>query len=132
LIPKGRAHIVIGMEPAETLRVMADFGNPNIDVMVSPRPVYPIWVLSGQAEYPPVEDILTRLRALSNRVEVIAAAEAVTAARFANVIMVGALAGSGMLPIAIETFEQAIRTIVPSQAVEMNLAAFRKGMSARC
>ena len=130
LISAGQADIVIGLEPAETLRVIADFGNPNTRVLVSPRPIYPIWVLSGMATYPPVEEVLERIGKLVSKVDVIKAGEAGDAARAANVLMVGALAGSKMVPIAIESYEEALREIVPSKLLEMNIQAFKEGVSA--
>ncbi len=45
----------------------------------------------------------------------------------ANVLMVGALVGSGLLPIGIESFKDAIRKVVPEKAVSMNLTAFKNG-----
>ncbi|MCP4683562.1 MAG: indolepyruvate ferredoxin oxidoreductase, partial [Desulfobacterales bacterium] len=68
LVPEGQADVIMGLEPAETLRVIADFGNPNTRVIMNPRPVYPIWVLSGLAEYPSVEDIINRLEKLAKGV----------------------------------------------------------------
>ncbi len=130
LIPEGQADIVIGMEPAETLRVIADFGNPDTSIIVSPRPVYPVLVLSGQAVYPPVEEILGNLEKLAGRVDVIRAADEADAARVANVLLLGSLAGSGMVPMSVASFEEAIKEIVPPKALELNLKAFGNGLEA--
>jgi indolepyruvate ferredoxin oxidoreductase beta subunit len=46
----------------------------------------------------------------------------------ANVVIVGALAGSGMLPIKMKYFEESIKEIVATKNVELNLKAFRKGV----
>jgi indolepyruvate ferredoxin oxidoreductase beta subunit len=46
----------------------------------------------------------------------------------ANVVIVGALAGSRMLPIEIKNFEESIREIFSPKDVELNLKAFRKGV----
>jgi Pyruvate/2-oxoacid:ferredoxin oxidoreductase gamma subunit len=45
-----------------------------------------------------------------------------------NVLMVGALAASGLLPIPIETYEEAMREILAPKDLETNLQIFRKGM----
>ena len=71
LIPEGEADIIVGLEPIEALRIIADYGNPNTRVIVSPRPIYPIWVLSGQATYPPVDEIIGKLEELADRVQVV-------------------------------------------------------------
>ena len=31
-IPKGQCHLVISLEPTETMRVLANYGNPNVGV----------------------------------------------------------------------------------------------------
>ena len=130
LISEGQADIVVGLEPVEALRVMAEFGNPKTRVIVSPRPIYPIWVLSGQAKYPPIEEILGNLEELADRVQVVDVSEDGEALVGANVLMIGALAASGLLPIPIESFEEAMREILAPKDLEMNFQTFRKGMQA--
>ena len=130
LISEGQADIVVGLEPVEALRVMAEFGNPKTRVIVSPRPIYPIWVLSGQAKYPPIEEILGNLEELSDRVQVVDVSEDGEALVGTNVLMIGALAASGLLPIPIESFEEAMREILAPKDLEMNFQTFRKGMQA--
>lgn len=130
LIPEGQADIVVGLEPVEALRVITEFGNPGTRVIVSPRPIYPIWVLSGQAKYPPVEEVLQRIGELVESVKVVKSSEDGEAALPANVLMVGALAGSGMVPIGLASFEEAMREILAPKDLELNLQAFRKGVEA--
>jgi indolepyruvate ferredoxin oxidoreductase beta subunit len=109
---------------------MAEFGNPKTRVIVSPRPIYPIWVLSGQAKYPPIEEILGKLEELADRVQVVDVSEDGEALVGTNVLMIGALAASGLLPIPIESFEEAMREILAPKDLEMNFQTFRKGMQA--
>ncbi len=130
LTPQGGADIVVGLEPVETLRVIADYGNANTRVVVSARPIYPIWVLSGQVEYPDVEEMVARLRRLAASVEVVREGENEEGARVANVLMLGALAGTGALPIRTQSLEHAIKRILPAADVAVNLNAFRKGVAA--
>jgi len=130
LISEGQADIVVGLEPVEALRVMAEFGNPKTRVIVSPRPIYPIWVLSGQAKYPPIEEILGKLEELADRVQVVNVSEDGEALVGTNVLMIGALAASGLLPLPIESFEEAMREILAPKDLEMNFQTFRKGMQA--
>jgi indolepyruvate ferredoxin oxidoreductase beta subunit len=128
LIPEGEADVIVGLEPIEALRIIGDFGNPKTRVIVSPRPIYPIWVLSGQAKYPPVAEVLQKLRELVAEVRVVKAIQEGETSLAANVVMVGALAGSGMLPIALKNFEDSIKEIFASKDVDLNLRAFRKGV----
>ena len=128
LIPEGEADIIVGLEPIEALRIIGDFGNPKTRVIVSPRPIYPIWVLSGQAKYPPVEEVLQKLGELVAEVRVVKAIQEGEAGLAANVVIVGALADSGMLPIAVKYYEDSIREIVAPRDLDLNLQAFRKGV----
>jgi indolepyruvate ferredoxin oxidoreductase beta subunit len=128
LIPEGEADIIVGLEPIEALRIIADYGNPGTRVIVSPRPIYPIWVLSGQAKYPPVEEVVQKLGEFVAEVRVVKAIEEGETGLAANVVMVGALAGSGMVPIRMKNFEESIREIMSPRDVELNLQAFKKGV----
>ena len=128
LIPEGEADIIVGLEPIEALRIIGDFGNPKTRVIVSPRPIYPIWVLSGQAKYPPVEKVLQKLGELVAEVRVVKAIQEGETGLAANVVIVGALAGSRMLPIALKNFEDSIKEIFAPKDVNLNLQAFRKGV----
>ncbi|UCC60824.1 MAG: indolepyruvate oxidoreductase subunit beta [Dehalococcoidia bacterium] len=128
LISEGQADIVVGLEPVEALRVMAEFGNPRTRVIVSPRPIYPVWVLSGQATYPPVEEVLKTLEELAETVQVAKVSGGGEAPVGMNVLMVGALAASGLLPIPIETYEEAMREILAPKDLDTNLQIFKKGM----
>ena len=38
-IPRGRAHLVVALEPTEALRVLGEYGNPGIKVITNTRPV---------------------------------------------------------------------------------------------
>ncbi len=128
LIPEGEADIIVGLEPIEALRIIADYGSPATRVIVSPRPIYPIWVLSGQAKYPPVEEVVQKLGELVAEVRVVKAIEEGETGLAANVVMVGALAGSGMLPITMKNFEGSIKEIVSPKDLDLNLRAFKKGV----
>jgi indolepyruvate ferredoxin oxidoreductase beta subunit len=128
LIPEGEADIIVGLEPIEALRIIADYGNPGTRVIVSSRPIYPIAVLSGQAEYPPVEEVLKELGELAAEVSVVKAIEEGETGLAANVVMLGALAGSGMVPIGSESFEESIREIMSARDLDLNVRAFRKGV----
>ncbi len=130
LISEGQADIVVAMEPVEALRVMTEFGNPGTRVILSSRPIYPPWVLAGQAKYPPIDEILDKLGQLAEKVDVVAAGTDGDRPAPANILMMGALAGSGLLPIPVESYEEAMREIMAPKDVETNLEAFRIGARA--
>jgi indolepyruvate ferredoxin oxidoreductase beta subunit len=75
-----------------------------------------------------VEEVLQKLGELVAEVRVVEAIKEGETGLAANVVIVGALAGSRMLPIEIKNFEESIREIMSPKDVELNLQAFRKGV----
>ncbi|MDF2955502.1 MAG: Pyruvate:ferredoxin oxidoreductase or related 2-oxoacid:ferredoxin oxidoreductase [Candidatus Alkanophagales archaeon MCA70_species_2] len=132
LIPKGMAHVVLGFEPVEMLRVLAELGSRRTRVIVNPRPIYPIEVLAGDAEYPPVEEILRRARRLAAEVKVVEATEIakeVGDTLVQNMVMMGCLIGDGLVPLHANAVEKAIEEHFDGrEGYELNLRAFREGM----
>jgi indolepyruvate ferredoxin oxidoreductase beta subunit len=128
-IPDGCADIILGMEPAETLRMLGQYGNPGVITIVNPRPVHSIDVTSGSAEYPESGDLLETIREMSSKTQVINAteeAQRMGSPVFANAILMGALIGSGVLPIDKASVEAVLRETFPRE-METNLAAFNRG-----
>ncbi|MEM0359475.1 MAG: indolepyruvate ferredoxin oxidoreductase [Hadesarchaea archaeon] len=130
LMPEGVGDILLGFEPVETLRALGTYGNPNIKVMVNPRPVYPLEVLSGQTKYPEVGKVLEAIRELSGEVVVVEATELAKRAgdaRMQNVVMVGCLATSGWLPLRPESFRKVVVELFGENSP--NLRALELGMA---
>ncbi len=129
-IPKGRAHMIIALEPIEALRVLSIYGNPETDAVVNSRPVYPVGVISGEQEYPELEKISQWLEEFSRNHWILPATdEAVKlgAPILGNIILIGALAGIGVLPVEREGFAKVISKIMPGGKLEINLEAFDIG-----
>jgi len=132
LIPQGQANVILGLEPVETLRVLGQYGNPGVTVITNSRPVYPLAVAIGTAHYPSVEEIVKALEELSSRAWLINATDVAIdmgAPILANIIMVGALVGAGVLPLAAEEFELELRESLPADRLDLNLKAFRRGLA---
>jgi indolepyruvate ferredoxin oxidoreductase beta subunit len=130
LIPKGRAHIIVGFEPVECLRTIGEFGNRETRVIVNPRPVYPIDVLSGEAAYPSIDKILNATKELVRSVHVIEATELAKKAGdtiVQNIVMVGCLAASRFTPINPETLRAVASELFAEKNLELNLKAFDLG-----
>lgn len=133
LIPQGEGDLIVGFEPLETLQVVMDFGNTKVHVILNPRPVYPIGVLSGDLAYPPVEKILELLGRHVADLKTLPAAEIAREAgeiRAMNLVMVGALAASGLLPMNKGSYLKAIQDQFDGQALQINRRAFEKGYQA--
>jgi indolepyruvate ferredoxin oxidoreductase beta subunit len=132
-IPKGRADLIVAIEPVEALRVLADYGNPAVKVLVNMRPIYPVGVITGEAEYPAPEKIREAVTSLSAAAYFLdATGEAVKLGNpiLGNIVMIGAVVGLGELPVNREVFEKVIREGMPTSRVEANCRAFAIGMAA--
>lgn len=129
-IPKGRAHMVVALEPTEALRVLKDYGNSSVTVITNTRPVHSVGVICGDQAYPAQEQITQWLEDLSDRswcINTTDEALKLGNAIFSNVIMVGALSATGDLPLAKEDFESVIRIRMPEDKVALNMTAFDIG-----
>ena len=131
-ISDGEADVLLGFEPVETYRAMRKCSADSV-VISNSVPVTPYTVAIGKAIYPEVGRLFAFI---SDRVKKLitlnaqALAEQAESAVSANVVMVGALARSGVLPIPREAFEETIRTKTKASFVEANLRAFDLGFSA--
>ena len=132
-IPRGRAHMVIALEPSEAFRVLAVYGNPEVQVIWNTRPVHPVSVITGQATYPSQKEISQGLNELSARNWPLAAtdqAQAMGNPILGNIIMVGAMSALPVLPLNPEIFEEVIAEMMPITKVPINLEAFSWGRTA--
>jgi len=130
-IPAAKADLIIALEPVEGVRVLTLYGNPATKTILNMRPIYPVGVITGELAYPPAEEIEATTRALSARAWFLDATdEAVNLGNpiLGNIIMLGALAGTGELPILREDFEEAIASTLPPDKLQINLQAFDIGM----
>ncbi len=130
LIPRGKANVIVGLEPLETLRVLADYGNPETTVLASDRPIYPIAVLSGKATYPAVDAIAEALSTLAPATKLLPAVKAAQEtgnAKATNVVMLGALAACGALDLPAGRYLEALPLVLKPKLRELNRGAFEAG-----
>lgn len=129
-IPEGHADIILGMEPVETLRMLGKYGNPNVITIINPRPIYSIDVTGGQAQYPELNKLIKTIKELSFQTWIINAteeAQKMGSHMFANAILIGALIGSGVLPLDKKSVEPILRETFPKE-IDTNLVAFNNGI----
>ena len=133
IIPKGKAHYIIALEPAEALRVMGEYGNPDIRVLSNTRPIYPVDVTTGAFEYPDLDNLKKIISDHAKQAIFVDATDIALRVKnpiLANIIMLGAFAQWGVVPVSVEEFKEAIRESVPEKHVGKNLEAFEEGMKA--
>jgi indolepyruvate ferredoxin oxidoreductase beta subunit len=129
-IPKGSCHLVISLEPTEAIRVLMNYGNPGVKVLCNTRPVHAIGVISGEHQYPSMDDITSWIEELSDACWFLDATEKALEMGnpiLGNIMMIGAAAGIGALPFDREDFEAVISETFSSDKLELNLKAFELG-----
>ena len=130
LIPKGRAHMVIALEPTEGIRVLANYGNPQVKILSNTRAIHPVGVIAGELQYPSIEEIRKSAHELASEAWFIDATD--EALRLdnpvlGNTIMLGAFAGLNVLPLEKEDFREVILEMMPEDKLDINLKAYELG-----
>ncbi|MCX5873694.1 MAG: indolepyruvate oxidoreductase subunit beta [Deltaproteobacteria bacterium] len=130
LIPPRCADLVIALEPSEAVRVLAQYGNPNTVTVVNTRTIFPVDVTSGNLAYPEKDALMAKIIALSKKAFFLEATEKALELGnpiLANIIMIGAVSGAGILSITEVELAKAIRENISSDKVDVNLKAFAIG-----
>lgn len=129
-IPRGAAHFVLSLEPSETFRVLAAYGNPETRVIWNTRPTHPVSVIAGEAAYPSrqaVAEGLARITARHWPLEATALAQKLGNPILGNIMMLGALAAVSGLPISRNDFAEVLGQMMPASKIAINLQAFDLG-----
>jgi len=129
-IPRGGADVIVALEPLEALRVLTVYGNPQVHVLSNSRPVYPIGVITGELNYPSDEAIESAFDRLSARFWMVDATSVglqLGNPVLSNIVMIGALAKTGLLPFDRRMFEKEIRKTLTPDKCTVNLKAFDAG-----
>jgi indolepyruvate ferredoxin oxidoreductase beta subunit len=132
IISDGEADILLGFEPAETLRAI-NRCNKKTMVITNTATLPPFTVGIGKGEYPEVSEITTLLAAKTGG---LVSLDAMKLAREAgspmsvNIVLLGALIQTGALGFTEENVIEAIRRRTKPAFLEKNLKAFELGIEA--
>jgi indolepyruvate ferredoxin oxidoreductase beta subunit len=132
IISDGEADLLVGFEPSETLRALGKCNRDTV-VITNLAPTPPFTVAIGKGTYPDLDQIQDLIRAKTAR---LIAFDAVACAREAgnlmsvNIVLLGALIQTGILPIGADQIQETIRTKTKAAFVAVNLKAFELGMAA--
>jgi len=132
LIPMGKCDTLIGMEPSEALRNIAFLSKSSL-VILNTAIIVPFTVSLGQSQYPRLEVILDKLNSASSQIIKLDAnhlAREAGSLLTANIVMLGALFGTELLPIKMATIKETIQARFPAKAVPVNFKAFDLGYQA--
>ena len=122
--------MIVALEPTEAARVLKDYGNPGVKVLCNMRPIRSIGVICGEQTYPDREAITAWICELSQAAWFIdATEEAVRLGNpiLGNIVCVGALAATGVLPLDRHHFETVLASKMSPDKVALNLVAFDRG-----
>jgi len=129
----GEADVLVAFEPLEALRAFR-YCSARTTAIVAVQPWVPPSVAFGAAKYPPLAEILAELRRTCARVvdvDSVGIAEACGSRQSQNMVVLGALAASGVLPFEDRHFLSAFRLRLPGSAQEVVGRAFEAGKAGR-
>ncbi len=130
LIPRGRANLLIGMEPLEALRAAIEFAGQHTVAIISTSIVETPGSLADVVEYPPIDKIVDSLCSICGEVitlDPIESLEDSGSLRLLNSYMLGAISVLKEVPLGKDEIREAIGRILRDP--ELNLAAFDAGTS---
>jgi len=131
IVSNAEADVLVGFEPLETLRTI---GKCNKDTLVitNVQPLPPFTVSIGQGAYPAVDGVLDLISKKVGKVISLRGndlAEEAGNPLSLNMVMLGALIGSGAVGISAEGMKETISTSTKKAFLESNLKAFDAGMN---
>ena len=132
IISDGEADVLLGFEPSETLRALNKC-NAGTTVIINLAPLPPFTVAIGRGTYPDLDQAKTLIKNKTRRLIAFDAVEQATKAgsvMSVNIVLLGALIQTAILPIPAENLKQAIRTKTKAAFVDVNLKAFELGFNA--
>ena len=132
LIADGEADILLGFEPSETLRALNKCHSGTV-VITNLAPTPPFTVSIGKGTYP---DLVKAQSLIAGKTKQLIAFDALSLAKQAgstmalNMVLLGALMQTNLLPLTAEQVKETIRTKTKAAFVEANLNAFDLGFAA--
>jgi len=129
-VPKGKADVVVTLEPIEAIRVLACYGNPSVQVLTNTRPIYPAGVIAGEASYPELKEIQATMEKLAARTWFLDATDKAVGLGnpiLGNIVMIGALSALDDFPVDRDDFDRVITRALPQGKRRDNLEAFDLG-----
>jgi indolepyruvate ferredoxin oxidoreductase beta subunit len=128
LVASGTADVIVSTEPIEALRYI-EFSNKNTKIITDINPVIPFTVSVGSEEYPDIEKVFKELKNYGKLFKIDAVKISTDAGGLItkNIVMLGALAATGVLPFKTEILLETILKNVPPKFRDINKKAFEGG-----
>lgn len=131
LIPFRTADLIIGFEPAETVRALPYLKNGGM-VIVSSKAIMPVTSSLSGSTYNG-EEMLKYLKEQVKNLVVINTDEICSQCgsnKVVNITLLGAVGASNVLDITREDFEKTIRKMLAEKYIDMNIKALNLGAAA--
>ena len=131
IISDGEADGLVGFEPSETLRALNKCSAKTV-VITNLAPLPPFTVAIGRGVYPDLDLLQKLIRAKTAKFigfDAVALAREAGNVLAVNIVLVGSLIQTGLLPLSKECVHEAIRTKTKEAFVDSNLKAFELGFS---
>jgi indolepyruvate ferredoxin oxidoreductase beta subunit len=132
-IREREADLLIGFEPAEAIRRGVTYLKKNGLALINTHKTAPVEVVSGMIPYPDMKELIGILEQVTENIHqfnatgiAVEAGDPITT----NIVMLGAVVESGLLPYSEETMMQTLKESLRPQFLEMNLRAFELGKKA--
>lgn len=132
IVSPGESDVFLGFEPLETLRGLSKCNRKTV-VITNTRSMQPFTAALGQGVYPPLEEMMSLIKAKIDKVIAFdgsALAEKAGNPLSLNMVMLGALIGSETIPISAADMKETISTSTKKAFLESNLKAFDLGFAA--
>ncbi len=132
IISDAEADVLLGFEPSETLRALNKC-NAGTVVITNTAPLPPFTVAIGKGTYPDVQELQELIR---NKTARLIAFDALALAKQAgnrmslNMVLLGSLIQTGIMPVSVDNVKEAIRTSTKKAFVDINIKAFELGFEA--
>jgi indolepyruvate ferredoxin oxidoreductase beta subunit len=128
-IPRGMADVLVAFEPMEGARAL-DRISKRTTAIVNTRHLLPVSLQAAGRPYPPLSSLIDPIEEAAGRVialDATAVAEEAGSPRSLNVVALGMLAGTGLLPFPAKVLLDAILSAGLPAFAEVNRSAFELG-----
>lgn len=125
------ADVLLGFEPAEARRTSKYLKKGGLAI-INIAKVYPVEVITGAVEYPPLEDLTRPIETIARDAIVFDATDLAKKAGnpvAMNVVMLGALAASDVLPFPEKHLREELKDRIPKKFLELNVKAYEFGFN---
>ena len=129
MTPEGKTQVLVAVEPSEAIRNIQYLAKNSV-VVLNTTTVRPFTYYLGTSGYPTSEEIIAQLKKVTGRIITLDAtglAREAGSIQAANVVMLGALFGSGLMPIDRQFAKDAIASRFNEKVAAINFKAFDLG-----